>query len=345
MSATFTERVREFWQWFPGIADEVKAGMKSNDPQAATERFASEVREKIGGLSWVFGPGRSEDSMSFTVTGEARKARQLLSQYWLSQATDIPGWDFYSSRQPSSIEKLASVAIQVGETEIDAETLKVSPQVMVDDQRVDLRIWHQVFEHLPEDARWQISFLLLDEALGEFGTQSKLGNIEFAPDPKAISLVELPALIDQVWSENGWRDLLPLESYVGYESPDPTKEFPRGDTIAGHTVVPDVVLEFLNNGGSLDEDPVEGTGAQFVYVQIDNSVMGDDPLEFRDQVEEKILSRLDGHGYCVGGATGIHYSYIDLLIFDGDRSEQAIVTALQAANLQDGYQIIPFFRE
>ena len=104
--ATFRERVHEFWDWFPTQADQLASAVKSDNPQENLESFFDQVREKIGGLAWAFGPGSTEDTLSFTVTGEGEKSRQLLAQFWADQAVPVPGWDFHCAREATPVEHL-----------------------------------------------------------------------------------------------------------------------------------------------------------------------------------------------------------------------------------------------
>lgn len=343
-TATFRERVLEFWEWFPTVAESIAETIHGENAREELSEFADQVREKIGGLSWVFGPGESEDRLSFTVTGEGQKSRQLLSHFWLSQGVEVPGWDFYCSRQPSPPDQLVDLGIEVAGSNVDVETLMVSTEVDDENEVVNIKAWHEAFENVDNDGRFQILYLLLDEALGEYGTQSKLGSIAFKGDPDAKPLVELPGYLEALWLEKGWTELSPLETYSGYRS-EPSEEFERADTIAGYTCVPQVVLGYLNNGGALEEDPVEDTGAEFLFARIENggADVQDDPLQFRTAIEEEIAKRLNGGGgYVVGGATGTQNSYVDLVIFDGSRSLAAIREALAEMQLDGKYKIKPF---
>lgn len=345
---TFRTRVQEFWQWFPGVAGQLAETIKSGDQEKTMAflgaSFTNDVREKIGGLSWVFGVGEGNGRLSFTVTGEGQVSRQLLSHFWLTQAVEVPGWDFYCFRQPSPVEQLAGSGIEVGDNKrVDFDTLMVATEVDEENENVNITAWHEVFDELEDVDRFQILYLLLDEALGEYGTQTKLGSIEFRPDPNASPLAELPGFLAQTWSEKGWQERSPLETYSGYQA-DPGEDFDRADTIAGYTIVPNVVIEFLNQRGQLDEDPIEGTGAELIFVRVDRGHLDDeDPLEFRTSIEDEISKRLNGGGgYVIGGATGVHNSYIDIVIFDGHRSRAAIDEALEELQLDGKYEIRPF---
>ena len=342
--STFRERVLEFWKWFPTQTSDIKSAFTTEDPGAALAEFRESVREKVGGLSWVFGPGAEEGGHSFTVSGEGQKPKQLLSQFWLENAKPVPGWDFHASRQPSDPETLQQMQIQVGENVVDMDTVLIATNIDEENEQVDIVAWHPAFENLPDNNRFQILFLLLDEALGEFGTQNRLGDVKFQSVPGAIPLIELRPYLDKLWQEKEWSDLSPLETYASYQAGEPAVGFPRADTIAGHTCLR-VVFEFMNNEGPLDENPIEGTGAEMFYVQLDKvgAEHHADPLEYRNSVEEEIGRQLaGGGGYVTGAATGIENSYVDLIIFDGDRSIAAIKDAVGKTHLGD-FEILPFY--
>ena len=347
--ATFRERVHEFWDWFPEQADQLTAAVKSEDPKESLEYFVEAVRAKIGGLAWAFGPGSSEETLSFTVTGEGEKSRQLLAQYWLDSAVPVPGWDFYCSRQATPAEHLDGIKIQVGEACVDTTTMMIDTKVDEENQSIDLQAWHPVFESLDENGRYNIAFLLLDESLGEYGTQTKIGKIELKPgagdQPLSKPLAELPGYLESLWAEKGWEENSPLETYTGYQA-EPTDDFVRSDTIAGYTNVPEVVVAYLDNDGQLDEDPVDGTGAGFYFVKLDRSGLPEDhdPLAFRTEIETEVARRIaGGGGYVIGGATGTGDSYVDVVIFDGDRSLAAIREAIDLTH-NGGFEILPFFK-
>ena len=346
--ATFRERVHEFWNWFPDQADQLTAAVKSDNPKESLASFFDDVRAKIGGLAWAFGPGSTEDTLSFTVTGEGEKSRQLLAQYWLDNAVPVPGWDFYCSRQATSAEDLQAIQIEVGGARVDANTMLVEMNADEENQVVDLQAWHPALETLDENNRYNIAFLLLDEALGEYGTQAKLGTIELKPSsegqPLTKPLAELPSYLESLWAEKGWEENSPLETYTGYQS-EPSDGFVRSDTIAGYTNVPEVVVAYLDKNGQLEEDPVDGTGASFCFVKLDRGELPEDhdPLAFRTEIETEVARRIaGGGGYVIGGATGTDFSYVDAVIFDGDRSLAAIREAIDLTHNGD-FEILPFY--
>lgn len=155
MAKTFRDRVKEFWEWFPTQTSLIQTALSGDDPPGDLAPFVEAVGEKIGGLSWVFGPGETEGGLSFTVTGEGEKPRQLLSKFWLDSAVEVPGWNFYGSRQPS---ETLDAMIQVGDQQVDFDTLRVVVKPDDENQKADIAVWHPVFEHLDDNNRFQILF-------------------------------------------------------------------------------------------------------------------------------------------------------------------------------------------
>ena len=348
--ATFRERVYEFWNWFPGQADQLTAAVKSDNPKDSLESFFEDVRAKIGGLAWAFGPGSTDDTLSFTVTGEGEKSRQLLAQHWLDSAVPVSGWDFYCSRQATPAEHLEGIKIEVGDACVDTTTMLIGTKVDDENQVIDLQAWHPAFEKLDDNGRYNIAFLLLDESLGEYGTQTKLGTIELKPgsddQPLTKQLDELPKYLESLWADKGWEETTPLETYTGYQA-EPTDGFVRSDTIAGYTNVPEVVVAYLDSNGQPGENPVDGTGADFFFVKLDRSELPEDhdPLAFRTEIETEVARRIaGGGGVVIGGATGTDFSYVDVVIFDGERSLAAVREAIDLTHNGD-FEILPFYSQ
>lgn len=256
------------------------------------------MQETLPSLSWVFGPGEM-GGHSFTVSGEGQVLKQLLAEYWHSRAPEIPHWTFYGSRQPTPAERLTDMAIQVGKQEsVDVETFLLKTSVNGEAQVIDIVAWHPALEHVPQEHHLQILFLLLDETLGEFGTQTWLGDIKIEAIPaseETVALAKLPEFIDQVNKYYEWDKLPPLKSYVVYEVPSQT-DTRRGDTVVGTTCIPNSIFDLLENEGKLPEDPFEGTGAELSYVAIDSAVFPDgEQSQVRGNIEDALSDALESN--------------------------------------------------
>lgn len=344
---TYKDHVTDFWKWFPQVADQFHATIEKGKCAELADEISQVTNTYLPGLSWVFGPGEN-GGHSFTASGEGIVPRQMLAAYWHSRSPNIPGWTFYASRQPSSVEQLKDIEIQVGELEkVDAENFLIQATVDDEQQVVDIVAWHQALGVVPEDHHLQILFLLLDEALGEFGTETWLGEVKVEPigkDAQTRKLTELPEFLEQVETYHKWEKLPPLQNYSVYEVNQAT-DAPRGDTVVGTTCVPGVIFEFLENDGRLVENPIGNTGAEFAYIAIDGQIFPDgQQSDVRGRIEDALNYRLEKElsGRVVGGAFGMRESYIDLLLFDGQNSRDVINKTLHSLELDNVSRIESF---
>jgi hypothetical protein len=210
----------------------------------------------------------------------------------------------------------------------------------VDEERekINLTAWHPALAQAPEEHRLRILFLLLDEALGEFGTEMWLGALEVEPfeaDKDTRPLASLPKFVEQVGGYYGWNKLSPVECYTVYRCEAATSAR-RGDTMIGTSCMPNLILEFLENDGRLPADPLEGSGAELAYVAIDGSIFPEgEQSAVRGEIEDAIATALkqEASGRTFGGAFGANESYIDLLLFDGANSRKIVEKTLASRQL------------
>lgn len=344
---TFKSRVATFWRWYEAEADRLFDTIERGECASLAGEIGELMSEALPHLSWVFGPGES-GGHSFTVTGEGYVPRQLLAEYWCEHALELPNWSFHASRQPAPESELANFAVSLGEDQdVDVETFQVGTTVDEESELIDLVAWHPNYENIDEEHHLQILFLLLDEALGEFGTQTWVGSISAEPIPadyKTMPLSRLPEFIRQASAYHEWEKLPPLQSYTLYELPT-QRDSPRGDTIVGSTVIPEVIFELIDQDGKLNEDPLADTGAEFVYVAIDSDVFPEGrQSDVRGNIEDALDDALgeEDSGRTLGGAFGIEQTYIDLLLVDGERSVGIVDHTLAQLQLGGRYRLHRF---
>lgn len=82
----------------------------------------------------------------------------------------------------------------------------------------------------------------------------------------AIPALELHEYIHQFEVEKQWRKLPPTEGYSNYTRQEPDDRFLRSDTIVGTTKFFELVADYLNNEGPLEEDPLEGSGVEAIFI-------------------------------------------------------------------------------
>lgn len=338
---TFKDGVEQFWEWFPTVADRYYEVIEQGACPDLTGETVDFMSQHLPGLAWAFGPG-DPDGHSFTVSGEGDLPKQLLAEHWLNQSVEVNGWTFYASRQPSDVEQLQNIAISVGEDErVGVETVLIQTSVDEKAEQIDIVAWHPVFDQLPKEHRYQILFILLDEALGEFGTQTWIGEIDIRPlatdDQHTRPLTLLPEYMRSVEKFHQWEKLPPTETYHLYELQSEV-DCPRGDTVVGTTAIRSVIGEFFSGQGKLAENPLQDTGARLAFVAIDGSVFPDgQQADVRGDIEDAIDEALKSQqaGRVLGGAFGQRKSYIDLLLVDGDNSVDVVSGELKRLQIHE----------
>lgn len=313
---------------------------------ALGEETSAKVDELLPGLAWVFGPGAEGKGHSLTLTGEGIIHRQLLTLHWLARAPAIDGWTFYAARQPGPIK---GHVMEIFGLKFDPKEIWVTPTIDPEHKNIDITVWHPAWEQLEPGRQSTVTFLFLDEALGEYGTDWWIGHIEYGKDKLAGSfpLDELADYVEKTAVERGWKKEVPGNIWTLYRTEETSGNFPRADVVTQNTCVPKLFIEYMNAEGEYD-DPLDGTGADYVYVSIDASFFPKgQEVDRRGEIEDavdKALAQFDG-GRCVGGAFGVERSYCDFLIFDGERSLSAIRQVLRQQKVPAGTMIEFFARE
>ena len=130
-----------------------------------------------------------------------------------------------------------------------------------------------------------------------------------------------------------------------YHAREPNNLVPRADIIAGITCNQKLVFEHREADGEI-EDPLDGTGALFAFVQFPVTILPPgNEAEHRGSIEDsfnRVLMDADS-GRAIGGGTGSD-AYIDLVIFDGDRSIQLILRTMKDMGMPKGSSLQFFGR-
>ncbi|MEM7247227.1 MAG: hypothetical protein AAF533_17935 [Acidobacteriota bacterium] len=343
---TFKERVEAFWAWWTEESESLLARVGNSEDNESLQRDVGEAVTRLGlDFAWEFGPGPEGDGHSFALSPSGDRNRLFLVSYWRSRAPELPGWTFHASRQP--FPESGDWAINLGGTAVAPKDVLLD--LAVDEEREVIHVfaWCEAFEELEEDQARRHLFLLVDAVLGENGTERWVGVIEQAdrrPDA-AVPLSRLREWIQAAATERGWEDRSPEDVYTVYGLEEPIGDFPRGDTIGGTTRNTSILGAYLEEGGPI-EDPVEGTGAEYLFAVVPGSVFpAGEETSVRAELEDALQQRLGEaqSGMVLGGAMGRDAGYVDLLVFDGDRSRELIEEVFAARGLT-GHRLESFVR-
>lgn len=339
-SNTFNERIQKFWDWFQEVAPAFYAAIEDKKCDSLAEPTNSKVNEFFPGFAWVYGPGEGGKGHSLTLSGEGIEHQQLLALHWLEQAPVIDGWTFYAARQPGPIR---GHVIKIGDLRFDPKEIWVTPVIDHENECMELTVWHPKWPELEKKQQWTVTFLFLDMALGEYGTQSRLGEIRLENDRLADSfpLEELPEHVAETATRLGWKDFKPGQLNTLFKIEPSDKTFPRSDLMTLSTAAPNLFRDHRDASGEL-KDPFTGTGADYVYLSIPKGYFPKgEEIKTRGNLEDAMEAALEscGSGKCLGGGLGVNNGYVDLLLFDGSRSIDIIRKTLEHFNLPKGSSI------
>lgn len=334
---TYNERLRKFWEWFQDVAPAFYSAIEDKKCDSLTDETSAKVEALFPGFAWVYGPGEDGNGHSLTISGEGVECQQLLALQWLKLAPHIDGWTFYASRQPGTIK---GGVIKVGGLKFDAKEIWLTPVINEEDERIELTVWHPKWPELETKQQWTVTFLFLDEVLGEYGTQSQLGEIRLENDRLADSfpLDELADYVADTASRLGWKKFQPGHTYTLFTIKPPDETFPRSDLRTLNTAVPNLFWDHREVNGEL-EDPLVNSGADYLYLSVPKHYFPQGKeTDKRGELEDTLDAALGSYscGRCLGGGFGTHHSYVDLLIFDGSRSIEIIRQALEPFRLPKG---------
>jgi hypothetical protein len=202
--------VTAFWSWWDREGRRIDPRAESALSDVLTQRLGAIHPD----LTWHFGPG-TRATHRLTVSAGGLAEVRPTAERWLRAAPAADSlWEFRSSQEadPEALSQVLSIA---GETLALSE---VSFGLDVDETagRAHLGVFHPRFAAMPEEARQQVTYLLLDWLVGEDGVERWVGRIE----PTAAPPVE-PATGDDVrrsvaalaersdpdeWALGQWRD-------------------------------------------------------------------------------------------------------------------------------------------
>ena len=318
---TFKARVIDFWAWYAEIAPRFLATIDAGDWAKLTDEVSTKVKGLLDFGAWEFGPGANKQGHSFTLTGEGDRHLQLLTCCWLSRAPKLSGWTFYASRQSCAI---AGHRMTYAGQEFKPIEFWLSPSLDTGREIIDLTVWHPQFEVMEEKQRWFVLFLVLDQVLGEIGTQQWVGKIKLNNErlADAMPIAELPAFVQETQVKTGWKKYPPGGAYTGYTIKEQHERFARGDIYTGTTSHMNLVDDYLEAAGEM-ENPLAGKGADFVFVAFDASILPrGEEVDVRARIEDALDAalRAEASGQSLGGAMGRNFAYVDLLILDGAAS-------------------------
>ena len=148
-------------------------------------------------LAWELGPGRGSAHVLVVSAGGDPDLRGT-ARRWRQAAPEPDGtWEYSDVRLRT--EGLGW-SLQVAGADVTADGVVVGARVDADRACVDVSVHHPAFASLPQAARDECAFLLLDTALGEESVETWVGEVASATSPPldGIDLLGLQHAVDEL---------------------------------------------------------------------------------------------------------------------------------------------------
>ena len=167
-------RERRFWQWFQDHSRRLFAF--EADRERVFDELTSALHRVDKGLTFEFGPIQ-EGKREFVVSADGIRDHFAAVRKLVAAAPSMPEWIVVPFRPPKSIDLVLDYAgYRLGPDDV---WFTASPEP----GRVGLTLF---LRGLTEDNRATLgnaSFILLDNALGEFAVETQVGSIQWMPLP------------------------------------------------------------------------------------------------------------------------------------------------------------------
>ena len=318
--STFAGRVDKFWAEFSGMVDEIKADLAAKEFEKAMRKTDEKLRICLA--EPYFMTGLAGDKLDLVLTPEGMRHRL----FWLS---------FIKNAMPKQLESkmLCTLGkpraprgiggIEMYDTHVNAEESMIYAQFNESD--VDIKIYNENLAALlaqDEGKAYNLSFILLDNMIGETAIINTLGELEVLAQPKenGVPLSEFADLIDEKFGEKAARE--PLKNFFSYEM-EPCGSEVREDVIVGTTCLTDIINQYLNGERDIYNEAFE-LGIKFYFLSIDNGGDVQAGFDLRNKIEDEELDSCGSFLEIIGGATGQRHAYIDLICYDEERLKEKV---------------------
>lgn len=181
---------QNFWQWFKDNESSLYDFEK--DQERTFDRLSAELHKVNPNLTFEFGP-KKDGKRDFVISADGIREVFPAVEALFASAPPLPHWrviKFRPRRDPMDIS--------LGGVTVKAETVLI--EVIPNSGKADLTVTMPGYAQETSNACKQIGYLMLDQALGEYDVETRVGGISFVATPisgnKTVHLKQLPKVVD-----------------------------------------------------------------------------------------------------------------------------------------------------
>lgn len=287
------------------------------------DRIERILRLAFEDVSFEVGFNGVKHELILTPEGNRMKLFELVYFRSHAPASVLRHWEITLGRRGTSGNELHAGGVWIGGEDVQA-------WLEPDDDAFKLSVFCARLADLKakeEGRAWWMLTTLTDQLLGEIPHMRWINDFELLDAPRAVPgflLSDLPDKLRELGKDLALDAETLLEnSYVGYTrepDPDPDADW-RLDVIAGSTACPPLINGYMSaDDETMDALHADGVTAGFIAFSLagftgENRTQG--IFAFRDALEAQ-LEKACGPDVVrmVGGATGVHFGYVDFMAWD-----------------------------
>lgn len=340
--SSFKNRILQFWNAFAEEEAIIRQMIDNNADGNALITFTKSILN-IAFTDVQFQIGINiENKYELTLTPQGDRIKLIQYYYW-SQYTPNhlqEKWIFHAS-MPAL--KDTNYKVEMFDVILDEKDLTLYPTINHFDSKIELEVYCPKLNGKTDSQRYAIFFVLLDQHISEQYSIEHINNIQFVDQKenvKGISITQLKKHIDSIIDKNGWaNNRNPLDGYIGYnvqQSSDPHWIL-REDIYAGYSSCTAPISAYHFKDDSFVDKYLQD-GIVFGFLFYENSgTLNEQLVPLRATIEDQLIeqSTKQGIATCIGGATGFHFSYIDLIIYDYDAFLKIAKTIFSKYNFEE----------
>lgn len=329
---TVYDNALRFWEYFEYNEKDLLQALEAHDYPVLREVLGKvdERLYKYTGAHFFVEDVADQPEMTFD-TGP-NKTIQYLAQYFAGLAPESvrKTWIINPLLPPLS-QKAIEAAVKIKDEEYALTDFTVFYTVDEKAQMFSLEVYCPGFGLIgnPEYKR-EMALYLVETAIGETAYEAYIAHIEAIDKPGTAenfcNLVDLYEVVEQTVEKLGWKHYTSaLDIYSVYQPfQDIAHDALRKDMKIIFTTHPLLAEESLGEGQDVLLD-LEAKGGEYGYVYYINPLEGKDNALFRQQLARQLGTEMEKihAAQVIGGAMGKSYSYIDLIVYDIPRFEQA----------------------
>lgn len=184
---------QQFWNWFEKNQEMIFSFEKDRDN--VFNKLAIQMKKVNEDLTFEFGPISKEGNREFVISADGIIKSFPSVEKLFKSAPQLKKWTIIKFRP-----RRKPMTVNFGGIEV--KPADVNCQLFKDNGKVGVMLFFKGFNSDEENSFSRIGYLILDQAIGEYDVETKVGFIEFSSqDSKyfenSFPLLELPSRFDE----------------------------------------------------------------------------------------------------------------------------------------------------